>query len=164
MIWSIWVQFPQIVPNTQIAEIYLKLPREIRREFLRDECDAWMLLNKLFNFWPCLSPSPGVLIEIVLLRCVCAMYSLYKCPGLNNLKFYLFVIFCCLWSIRGRHCFVFCGLLHCLLKVHPKTILKWSCNFVEWSGKSQGILFFIFCGNPEKSLGVNFLPVVSLCM
>ena len=79
-------------------------------------------------------------------------------------SFICFVIFCCLWSIRGRHCFIFCGLLHCLLKVNPKTILKWSCNFVEWSGKSQGILFFIFCGKPEKSLGVNFLPVVSPCM
>ena len=93
MIWSIRAQFPQIVPNTQIAEIYLKLPKEIRREFLRDECDAWMLLNKLFNFWPCLSASFGVLMEIVLLRCVRAMYSLYKGPGLNNLKFYLFCYF-----------------------------------------------------------------------
>ena len=55
-----------------------------------NECDTWILLNKLHNFWLCLSPTFGLLIKIVLLRIVCAMYLLYKGPGLNNLKFYLF--------------------------------------------------------------------------
>ena len=58
-----------------------------------NECDTWILLNKLHNFWLCLSPTFGLLIKIVLLRIVCAMYLLYKGPGLNNLKFYLLFYF-----------------------------------------------------------------------
>ena len=75
------------------------------------------------------------------------MYLLCKGPlGLNNSNFCF--IFCYIWFIRGRYCTVFCSLLRRFLKVHPKAILKWSGNFVEWSGKSQGIWFFNFCGNP----------------
>ena len=45
--------------------------------------ESWMLLKKLFNFWPCLRPSPGLLVNIVLLRSACAIYSL---SGLDKLR------------------------------------------------------------------------------
>ena len=51
--------------------------------------------------------------------------------------------------IRGSHCIVFCGLLCCFFKQnYLNAISKWSQNFADWSKESQGILFFIFCGNP----------------
>ena len=51
--------------------------------------------------------------------------------------------------IRGSHCIVFCELLCCFFKQNYLNVIsKWSQNFADWSKESQGILFFIFCGNP----------------
>ena len=106
--------------------------------------------NKFYNSKNILQSKNGLKPIVALLLCSSLWSSWSELLCLVFLLLLLLLSF--LLSphvIRGSHCIVFCGLLCCFFKQnYLNAISKWSQNFADWSKESQGILFFIFCGNP----------------